>query len=346
MSTSTSASMLTNAAPHEVSRLPLVSIVMPIRNEADHIERALDAIDAQAYPPEQIEILVVDGGSTDGTLEALRVRAGRDDRIRVLGGPGINTPLAMNVGIEASSAPFIAKVDGHGWINEEFLRTAVGSLTSDEGLGCVGGRIEPDAVTAVEQAIGYARFSVLGVGAGVYTLAEHPQLTDTVQCGVYRRVALEEAGGFDPALPFGEDEEANYRLRSAGWRILMDPAMRFVYRVRPSIAALFRQYFRYGRARVAVVRKHPGFFRPKHAVPAAVVVALFASLAAWFAGAPWPALVPWIVYGVIVSVGSVVLAVRHRFWRPDLIAVSLLALHGGYGLGTLRGLADAPRSGS
>jgi len=331
-------------ANHGRGETPRVAIVMPIRDEAGHIERALDAIDAQSYPADRIEILVVDGGSTDGTLELLRDRASRDERITLLGEPGMNTPLAMNVGIEAATAPFVAKIDGHGWINEDYLEEAVQELTSDPALGCVGGRIVPEAATQVERAIAYARFSVLGVGGGVYTLDDRRQLTDTVQCGVYRKQALVEAGGFDSMLPYGEDEEANHRLRARGWRILMNPRIQFTYRVRPSIGSLFRQYVRYGRARVAVLRKHRQFFRWKHVIPAVLVLTLLGSLGiATVSPMRGVALLPWALYGFILILGAGALAVRHRFGRPDLILASLVALHIGYGLGTLRGLFDGRR---
>lgn len=326
------------------SHQPSLAVVMPIRNEASHIDRALDAIDAQSYPANRIEIVIVDGGSTDGTLEALSARALRDGRLRILSGAEINTPLAMNVGIEATTAPFVAKIDGHGWINEPYLATAIGELAADDRLGCVGGRVVPEATSLIERAIALARFSILGVGGGIYTLDDRTQLTDTVQCGVYRRRALIDAGAFDPELPYGEDEEANHRLRLAGWRILMNPSMRFTYRVRPSIRALFQQYFRYGRARVAVVRKHPEFFRPKHAVPAALLLTLAATAAVGLTvPLRWPFLLPWLVYGATLAAGAGLLAMKHRFSRPDLIAASLAALHLGYGLGTLRGVVDRRR---
>lgn len=320
---------------------PFVSVVMPTRNEAAHIDAALDAIDAQAYPRDRIEVIVVDGGSVDDTMARVEARAGRDGRIRLIGGPGVNTPAAMNVGLAAARGGLIAKIDGHGTTNSDFLQVATTALAANDALGCVGGRVVPEATTAVEQGIAHARFSVLGVGAGVYTLSERPQLTDTVQCGVYRRSALEAVGAFDAALAFGEDEELNHRLRQAGWQILMDPRMRFTYRVRPSLAALFRQYFRYGRARVAVIRKHPSFFRPKHAIPALVVIALVATLPlVVLPGSRWPAIVAWLGYGAFILGGGLFLALRHRFARPELIAASLAALHAGYGLGTLRGLFD------
>lgn len=323
---------------------PVVSVVMPVWNEGNHIDAALDALSAQVYPPGLIEIIVVDGGSGDETLERLRKRSKRDRRIRVMGGPGINTPSAMNIGIEAATGQFIAKIDGHGTTNPEFLQVAVDAMTSDPTLGCIGGRIVPDARSEVERAISIGRFSAFGVGGGVYTRGERVELTDTVQCGVYRREALADIGAFDPALQFGEDEEVNYRLRGAGWNILLDPRMRFTYRVRPSLAALFRQYFRYGRARVAVIRKHPRFLSIKHTVPAMTVVALTGSLPLLLV--PTTRVIPltlWVGYVGFLTVASSILATAKRFPRPDLIAASLASLHIGYGLGTLRGLLDGGR---
>src|SRR5687767_5066385 len=101
-------------------KAPLVSIVMPVRNEGDHLTTALDAIDAQTYPASRLEILVVDGGSTDGTREMVGDRMRSNDRLRLLGGPNVNTPLAMEIGISGAAGTFVAKVDGHGWINERF----------------------------------------------------------------------------------------------------------------------------------------------------------------------------------------------------------------------------------
>jgi glycosyltransferase involved in cell wall biosynthesis len=318
---------------------------MPVLNEAEHLSTALDAIDRQTYPADRLELLIVDGGSTDHTLEFVQQRMKDDSRIRLLGGRGVNTPLAMNLGIEASTGDFIAKIDGHGWIDERFVDTAVTTMLVDETVGCVGGSIVPVAETTAERANAIARFSLLGVGSGIYTAPKRLHETETVQCGVYRRRAIIDAGGFDPSLPYGEDEEANYRVRQAGWKVLFNPGMTFHYRVRPSASALFRQYYRYGHARVAVVRKHPAFFRLKHAIPGFLVAALAMSLPAVALGALRSVAIGlWGGYAAFVVSGGVVLAGSRRFSRPDLIALALAALHIGYGLGSLVGLVG--RSGT
>ena len=320
-------------------RPPLVSLVVPVWNEERFISKALDAIDAQTYPADRIEIILVDGGSTDATVSIAAERASRDGRIKMLGGPGINTPAAMNIGIREARGEIVAKIDGHGEINPAFVEEAV-TLLADTTIGCVGPLVVPLGETAVQRAISIARFSRLGVGGGVYTAPARLHAADTVQCGVYRREALEEAGGFDAALPYGEDEELNYRVRVAGWRILMSPKMRFAYHVRPSVIALAHQYFRYGRARVAVIIKHPAFFRVKHAAPLAVALGLPISLLSGLAYRPWLGVtgVLWGGYLGAVGIGGIVISVRRRFHRPDLVTASLIALHIGYGVGALAGI--------
>lgn len=321
----------------------LVSIVMPVWNEAAYLERSLAAIDDQTYPPDRLEIIVVDGGSSDGTVRIAAAHAAVDTRIQVLGGAGVNTPTAMNVGAEAARGTYVAKVDGHGWISPTFIADAVAILDADDSIGCVGGRIVPVARTSTQRANQIARFSRLGVGVGIYTASERVQDIDTVQCGVYRGSTLSAIGGFDPELQFGEDEELNHRLRATGARIVYQPSMRFHYEVRPSLRSLLSQYRNYGRARVAVVRKHPGFLRLKHTLPSALIVAMIASVVIGVLGLP---IVPAIVIGgyvLVLLVGAVILSARARFRRPDLVALSLACLHLGYGSGMLAGILTARR---
>lgn len=329
---------------------PRVSVVMPVRNERPYLPAALRALQEQTLPAHQFEVLVVDGGSSDGTTDLVTAAGADDDRIRLMGGPGVNCPAGLNLGIAAANGAYIAKVDGHGYVNHEFLATAVAYLDANPTVGCVGGLIVPIATTPTEHANSIARFSRLGVGGGVYTADAVVQEAETVQCGVYRREALLQAGGFDEDLQFGEDEEANYRVRQAGWSIVLHPAMRYSYYIRPTLSSLFRQYRSYGEARVKVVRKHPAFLRVRHAAPAVVVVALGVSAvgalidrraAPVFAGV-------WGGYGGVIGVGAVVLSLRNQFGQPWRVGASLLALHMGYGLGSLgefvRGLLPSSRS--
>ena len=331
-----------SAALGRSQSLPVVSIVIPTMNEAAYLPGALDSIRAQTYPQELLEVLVVDGGSSDGTVGLAESLARSDPRIRVLGGPGVNCPAALNIGISHARGSIVWYIGGHGQADPNWLEIGVDHLISDPGLGCVGGLIVAAGEGRTARANMIARFSVFGVGRGVYTAARAQQEIDTVQWGAYEKRALEQAGMFDPELQFGEDEELNYRVRRSGFRILYDPLMQITYFARPTFRGLFRQYRNYGRARMRVLRKHPSFFRLKHVVPPALVVALaIAAVLPLFVPSSWPfSLIVVGGYALLIVAASLILAFRARFPFPHYVAVSLMALHFGYGLGMLRGVAD------
>jgi glycosyltransferase involved in cell wall biosynthesis len=324
---------------------PIVTIVIPTMNEAGYLGRAFDSLRAQAYPQDCLEILVVDGGSTDGTTSFVDEAARTDPRIRRLGGPGVNCPAALNIGITAARGSIVWYLGGHGEADPSFLDIGVGHLERDGQLGCVGGLIVPAGEGRTARANMIARFSTFGVGRSVYTTSQTEHDVDTVQWGAYRVDALRQAGLFDPELQYGEDEELNYRLRRSGFRILYDPLMRITYFARPTFRGLYRQYRNYGRARMRVLRKHPSFFRLKHVVPPATIVALLvAAVLPLILPAAWP-LSALVIggYALFIVAASLVLAARARFPYPHYILVSLLALHGGYGVGMLQGLGDLVR---
>jgi succinoglycan biosynthesis protein ExoA len=324
---------------------PIVSVVIPTMNEVSFVGTALDSLRAQTYPVDRLEILAVDGGSTDGTVEFLDQRARADPRIRVLGGPGVNCPAALNIGITEARGSIVWYLGGHGQADPRYLDIAVGRLIADSTLGCVGGLIVPTGEGHTARSNMIARFSVFGVGRGVLTTDASVHELDTVQWGAYRKDALKRAGLFDADLQFGEDEELNFRVRRAGFRILYDPALRITYFARPTFKGLFRQYRNYGRARVRVVRKHPSFFRPKHALPAALMIALIlAAILPLIFVAAWPlSLLIACSYGAFIVGGSLFLAYRERFPYPHFLVVSLMCLHLGYGLGTILGVGDLAR---
>lgn len=328
--------------PGRPPQSPLVSVVIPTMNEAAYLGAAFDSLRAQTYPQDRLEILVVDGGSSDGTVDFAVAAAKADTRVRVMGGPGVNCPAALNIGISAARGTIVWYIGGHGQADPRFLEIGVAHLISDPTIGCVGGEIVPAGEGRTARANMIARFSIFGVGRGVYTASPVLQDSDTVQWGAYRKDALQRAGLFDADLQFGEDEELNFRIRRLGLRILYDPAMKITYFARPTLQGLFRQYRNYGRARARVLRKHPSFFSLKHIVPAALVLALVAAaIAPFVVPAAWPlSLLVIGGYAAFIAFGSLLLAVRERFSRPHAIALSLLALHVGYGLGMLRGVVD------
>jgi succinoglycan biosynthesis protein ExoA len=320
-------------------------VVVSALNEERYLARCLDAVLGQDYDPELVRVWFVDGGSTDRTVRLAEERAA-DPRLMVMAdGRRRNLPEALNLALERSNAELVAKIDAHGYPARDFLSRAVASFREQPAdVACVGGRPDQHGETESGEAVALARTSRFGVGGSVYAGRLSRDFVDTVQCGVYRRAALEQVGGFDPAMPFGEDEDLNWRLRRAGYRIALDTSIRFHYVTRPSLRAAFRQYYRYGRARVRVVAAHPRFLRPRHTVPAVFLLALVGLAAASVVSAPARlAFLALLVAYVAVAAGWALAATRGRPGFLTLrVAACFAALHVGYGLGTLRGLLDLP----
>ncbi len=311
-----------------------------MRNEVEYITRCLESIANQDYPKELIEITVVDGGSTDGSVEIVKELMEEHPNIRLLGGPGVNCPAAMNIGIREASGDIIAKVDAHGYPAPDYLKMSVKHLSKDSKVKCVGGPIIPLTHTPVANANVFARSSVFGVGQGVYSMGHKAQFADTVQCGVYERDVFNEIGLFDESLQFGEDEEINWRIRTRGYKIFATPEVRFFYFPRSSFRSLYKQYFNYGMLRVEVIRKHPDFFRIKHIIPAAFVSALFVTgMLAVFSS-----LFCKVFFGIALLYLIISFAVSSAIsscegWKYlGLLPISFGALHFGYGIGLVRGI--------
>jgi succinoglycan biosynthesis protein ExoA len=322
--------------------VPCFDVVVPAYEEAEHIATCLDHVLAQEYPQDRIRVWVVDAGSTDRTTEVVAARARGDARVALLAGEGrLNAAQALNAGIARGSAPLVARVDAHTALASDYLVVAA-RLFSRHGpqLACVGGQPEQVGETRFGRGLALARRSRLGVGGSVYAENRRRAFVDTVQGGVYRRTALESIGGFATNMLVGEDEELNWRLRRAGYRILLDTDLRFRYTVRSTWRGAFRQYLHYGQSRARVLAAHPAFLRPRHLAPSVLVVAATATAAAAPVSGPARRTLRRLLaaYAGAALAGGVLAARRDDPGLAAVAATSFPALHLGYGIGFLSGL--------
>jgi glycosyltransferase involved in cell wall biosynthesis len=253
---------------------PFVSVVIPMRNEAGHVAPCLEAVLAQEYPRDHMEVIVVDGESDDDTATIARAAAQRDARVRVLSNPGRIVPTAMNIGIRAARGEIISRVDGHTRIAADYVRVGVETLrrTGADNVGgpmrAVGGGLFGDAVAT-------ATSSRFGIGS-YFHFGTSERAVDTVYMGMWPRRVFERVGLFDEELVRNQDDELSYRIRKEGGRIVLTPAMRSWYQNRQSIRHLTRQYFQYGLWKIRVLQKHPRQMSWRHFVPPAFVALLVA----------------------------------------------------------------------
>lgn len=256
--------------------LPRVAVVMPLRNEAAHLEQSLGAVLAQDYPRLE-EIRLALAPSEDATADLAAAYAATDPRIAVVANPEGITPTGLNAAIAASSAEIVVRVDGHAVLPPGYVSRAVELLT-ETGADNVGGIMAAEGDGPFSRAVATAMTSRFGTGDARFHTGGPPGPVDTVYLGVFRRSALERVGGYDPVFVRAQDAELNHRIRSSGGTVYFHPDLRVAYRPRTTLPALARQFFHYGRWRRVVVRRHPGSLAWRQAVPPATLLALLAGV--------------------------------------------------------------------
>ena len=319
---------------------PLVSIVVAARNEEAHIEACLDALLAQEYPRDQLEILVLDGRSSDRTRETAASYADTDDRVIVLDNPGRIAATAFNLGIRAARGEYVGVMSAHAVPAADYVARAVRAL-QETGAWAVGGKIDRQWHTPFQRAVALATSSPFGVGNAAHNYASEAQVAETVFPGMWPRDVFERVGWFDASLVRNQDDEFSYRIREAGGVVWYDPTIRVAYEPRATPWSLFSQYRQYGFWRVRVVEMHPRALRLRQLVPAAWLLAVaISALGVVFHNRLRILAVPSV--GGYLAVMSAA-AIRVGGLRQDggLLIAAFVTMHAGYGFGMLQGLVAA-----
>lgn len=320
--------------------VPLVSVVMPVRNEVNYIARSLGAVLAQDYPSERMEVIVADGMSTDGTRDIIRFLQDQNPHIRLIDNPGKIVSTGLNRALCQARGEIIVRVDGHCEISRDYVGRCVEHLQSD-GISGVGGPLETVGETKMARVIAVAMSSRFGVGGSAFrVVSNRTMLTDTVAFPAYTRAILDRGGPFDEELVRNQDDEYNYRLRKMGAKILLAADVRSRYYSRSSLRSLWRQYFQYGYWKVPVLQKHPWQMRPRQFVPPVFVAALLGTgiLTCFFPlGRVLAAIVvgAYLLANLVASIGAMRRSNRRELVRLPLVFATL---HLSYGLGFLVGL--------
>jgi glycosyltransferase involved in cell wall biosynthesis len=324
---------------------PLVSLIMPVRNEAKYIVPNLEAIAAQSYPQAQIEILIADGMSTDGTAALVEAFAAAHPQmtIRLIENPQLIKPPGFNKALAAASGEIIVMVDGHCLLASNYIQRCIEVLDQTQA-DCVGGVIETAGETTVAHAIALAQSSPFGVGGSAFRKANpSPSYVDTLLFGAYRRSVFERLGNFDEELMRNHDDEFNFRLTQSGGRIWLDPSIRAVYFNRSSLRKLWIQYYQYGLYKIRVIQKRGAVASWRHLAPMALVLACLFGLVLFAVSRRKVWLAPVLAYTVANSVASLVTVTQDLRRSQGLDALPYLplafaTLHFAYGFGFLAGI--------
>lgn len=313
-----------------------VSVIVPCRNERPFVATFVASLMAQEPLDGEIEIIIADGMSDDGTREELARLQESNGRLIVIDNPGKIVSTGLNSAIRLARGHFVVRMDMHTEYAPDYIRQCVAVL-EETGAMCVGGPWKAVGRSTSEEDIAKAFGSSFGSGGARSRDVLWSGPVDTVYLGSWRKLDLIRLGGFDEELIRNQDDELNFRIRRSGGVVWQDSRIRSAYVPRAQLDRLFRQFFQYGYWKVFVIRKHRAPAAWRHVLPfAGVVLALVLLLAGFFL----PQLLVLLVLGGLAYLAAAVLAASRSGakWRIFRVVGAFVCMHAGYALGFGSGL--------
>ena len=319
-----------------------VAIIIPTLNEENFIAKCLDSVIDQSYPIGQMDVMVVDGGSTDRTRNIVAGYSEKYPNIRLLHNPGKIQSIAFNIGVRNSDAPFIVRLDAHALYDKDYISICHELLKKNPRYGNVGGvwNILPQHSRIGSEVNAIINQLKFGIGGASFRVGAEAGPVDTVPFGAFPRKVIEEIGGMREDLPRGEDNEYNSRIRKAGYLIYLDPRIKCSYYARPDLRSSCRQMYNNGFSignLFHIDRRSVGI---RHTIPLLFVLSLTLSIIGVIIN---PEL--WIIPAGIIAlylmaaIIATIDACTKFGWRFFFILpVYFFSIHTSYGVGTLIGL--------
>ena len=333
---------------------PVYATVIPVLNERNHIEMCLRSLLQQSIDPSLHIIMVLDGGSTDGTQDIVRdlqrdFLSEESPQLVLLDNPGRTVSHGRNEAMNhlPSTVKFLIEMIGHASVKPTHLEERIQAWTACESLstkplGGVGVKVcsPTTSMKRVESWIESALLSPLGQSGGQFSEFSNVGPTQVPAFVMHRREAIEAVGGWDESYLTSQDSELSMRLLQAGYSLYRSPTSEVVMRKRETLGKWWKMSHRYGFWRTKVLKKHPKRAKWQEFLP---LIGLVGTLALLFSGTPmW-----WFGGGLYLGVLSLE-SLRQSILRRDITCLvgtplALLILHAGFSLGLVDGMVRKGR---
>ena len=312
---------------------PTVSVIIPVRDNGKHLRASVDSVLNQTYTDVE-EIILGVAPSTDDTEKISKELEITNPRIKVVPNPSGKTASALNTAASLASGDFLVRVDAQSELEESYIQEAIQTIKRT-GAANVGGIQKAEGSSRVERSIAIGMTSRFGVGNSKFHYGGKEGPTDTVYLGVYEKKAFRELGGFNETLIRNQDYELNIRIRESGRLVWFNPNLVVRYKPRPSLRALFRQYFQYGQWKRAVLKLHPTSIKIRQVIPPALIIGIILGITLAASFSLWGLLVPS-CYLVCVLTASLIQKSSRGVEKVILMLV-FPTMHIAWGLGFLIG---------
>lgn len=248
-----------------------VSIIIPVLNEKNYIDRCIKSIISQDYPKDKMEIIFIDGMSTDGTVKIIKNYMKEYDYIKMFKNPKKLTQYALNIGLKESTGEYIIRMDSHAEFAKDYVLKCIEYLDKTGAIK-VGGPMTVKGNGKVQKVIAASYSSPFALGGAKHHKMDFEGEAQAVAWGAFRRDKLLEIGYYDERMTRTEDDDIHMQILDKGGKIYITPQIKGTYYPRSSYSSLFKQFFEYGMWKVAVIRKHRKLFSISHLVPMMFVV--------------------------------------------------------------------------
>lgn len=309
----------------------LISVVCPVLNESENIQRLIDFF-IRAEPADK-ELILVDGGSLDNTVKIIQENIARYPNVKLLHNPHKIVPYALNLAIPVCKGSYIVRLDGHTrYADDYFIKILEVFAKTDAGI--VGGPTRTQYTTRTQEAIAFAISHPVGIGDSKVHNEYFEGYSDSVTFGSWKKKIFETTGLFDERLVRNQDDEFHYRAKSKGIKIYQSPEIKLYYSPRGDFPSLIKQYFQYGLYKPLVLKKIKSEIKLRHLIPSFFVLYIFSLifLTSYLLYFALPLIAYLLLIGYTAFSNSKPFAVRVR------ILLALPSLHIGYGSGFLLGL--------
>ena len=320
-----------------------ITLIVPCRNEEEIIGACLDSLLGQDYPPEKMEIIVVDGASEDRTQEIVREYSEKDARVRLLINPKKFTPISMNMGLENARGDVIAKTDAHTIYPKDYLPKTADYFTRFQA-DAVGGVIKttPSDITLPARAMALVLTSKFGAGNSEFrTGAEKPHYSDTAFGIVYRKEVFKKIGLFNEMLSRSQDIDFNLRLTRAGGKILLAPDVQLEYHPKATFEEFWEHNIKDGIWAILPMKFGSPILKLRHLMP---LIFVSSFLGMGLLGIFWGRFLVLLFLCLLGYLGAAFYFASHVAGKekaPELVPYLVIAFiirHFGYGLGSLLGV--------
>lgn len=253
------------------------SIIIPVLNEIKFLKNCIESIAKDCSDFNNYEIFLIDGGSTDGTIELISQIISNYSNIKYFNNAKKYAASAMNIGIDKSTTDYIIRLDAHSIYLDSYLDKALNLLKkSDLTVANVGGSIDttPSKDKIISNTISYVLSSTFGVGNSKFRTKKltYEIDVDTVPFGCFKKQALVDIGLYNENEKRGEDLDVNTRLIRKGYRVILSPELKSIYYSRDNYLSFIKQAFKNGYTVFAEVRGENSYHKIRHYIPLAFII--------------------------------------------------------------------------